>query len=522
MVHDNPKTDYIKQTSIEHRKKYGQFFTPAFITEILTRWIINRNYEPHCVLDPAVGLGDLISHFPKGTRIDGFDIDQQVLSKAKATDSAIHLHNEDFLHSDWDKTYDGVICNPPYIRLRGFKEKQTYIDLFRKKLGVNISGSTNLYVFFLIKALHQLSEHGRAAFIIPSDFMNADYGVKIKEYLINKGNLHLVVAANFKMNWFDSAITTSSLLFFDNTHTSDNVEFMQVSSHEELAKLNGYIESFHTNEPIGHVVNSHKLDPTLKWRIYYQNSTTRTYKNIKPLSSFGKVTRGIATGANTFFCLTEQDQKHWGIEHQFITPCLTKAHQVKSNFFTKADFDQLLATRAPVQLLHLSKDTQLDSSIKEYLMHGEEKGYHERFLTKKRKPWYKTEERAPAPILVTVFSRSKVKFIRNEANVRYLTAFHGIYLHPAYTDDTDVLMAFFMTDICQELLDRQHREYGKGLKKFEPNDLNHALVIDIDALKAEDKKAIKGIYSNIRTKQLAQEDSSEEIEKVNHLFEKLI
>jgi adenine-specific DNA-methyltransferase len=121
-------------------------------------------------------------------------------------------------------------------------------------------------------------------------------------------------------------------------------------------------------------------------------------------------------------------------------------------------------------------------------------------MLSKRKPWYKLENRLPAPILVGVFNRKGLKFIRNEANITTLTTFHCIYLAENLFQniDIDLLFAYLLTDTAKEIFDDEAREYGNGLKKFEPNDLNNAKILNILDLDVSIKKKILNIYSQYR------------------------
>ncbi|WP_226036224.1 HsdM family class I SAM-dependent methyltransferase [Aquibacillus saliphilus] len=517
---------YINSTTLSHRKQFGQYFTPDFISDILAKWITFNNPFYTTILDPAIGLGNLIQSFPHNTSIVGFDRDQDILDFTRTTCadfSNLHLQHQDFLESSWGKTYDGIVCNPPYHRFRQNERKQYYLDLLEQQLGIKFSGFTNIYTLFIIKALHQLSNNGRASFIVPSDFMNSNYGVKIKQYLLKQNNLHLVVTADFHLSLFEQAATTSSLFFFDNQVKANTIEFIHLTDLSQLNAVEDHIENFYDNQPIGKRIDYQELSPNKKWKEYYQQENRGQYAHLKPLSEFGKVTRGIATGANQFFCINETDRKQHQLNKAYFVPCLTKSHQVTGNFFTTVDYDKLLAKNLPVQLLQVNEDDLTDVDLKRYIELGETAKINQRYLTKHRNPWYKSETRSPAPILVNVFSRNNLKFIRNEANVSNLTAFHCIYLNDGYLDEIDLFMAYFMTDISKEILGYNFREYGKGLKKFEPGDLNQGLIIDVDTISEQDKRNINHLYAKIRKNQDKDTVSqASDLERLNALFVKLL
>lgn len=129
------------------------------------------------------------------------------------------------------------------------------------------------------------------------------------------------------------------------------------------------------------------------------------------LDDYGRFTRGIATGANKFFVLRSSAVKAAQLEYSECLPCLTRSAQVKRAVFSSDDYECLLRDDAPVLLF--SAGANHSPASERYIRLGEADGYHKRFLTKSRTPWYKTEIRSPAPILVGVFSRGGYKVIRN-------------------------------------------------------------------------------------------------------------
>lgn len=49
------ESKYIAETSLTHRKDYGQFFTPPSVAQLMAKWVLKA--DPKTILDPAFGLG---------------------------------------------------------------------------------------------------------------------------------------------------------------------------------------------------------------------------------------------------------------------------------------------------------------------------------------------------------------------------------------------------------------------------------------------------------------------------------
>ena len=201
--------------------------------------------------------------------------------------------------------------------------------------------------------------------------------------------------------------------------------------------------------------------------------------------------RGIATGANDFFVFNKSkaEQKH--VCEEYLRPCVCRCADVKGSVFTEDDYQQLKKADKNVYLLDVVGVE--DDNVKRYLNSGIADGIDKKYLTSSRKPWYALENRLPSPIWVTVFNRKGLRFVRNLAGVSNLTTFHCVYPQRSLCNDVsdDLLFAYLQTDIAKEIFADNCREYGNGLQKFEPNDLNKGMMMDIALLPDHEKKNIE-------------------------------
>ena len=83
-------------------------------------------------------------------------------------------------------------------------------------------------------------------------------------------------------------------------------------------------------------------------------------------------------------------------------------------------------------------------------------------------------------------------------------------------------MAYFLTDLSKEILDNNRREYGGGLNKFEPNDLNNAGVIDLDKIDSTAEQAILALYNSYRASVLRSKPDPNAIEKLGLMFSSIV
>jgi adenine-specific DNA-methyltransferase len=506
--------EYIKQTSLTHRKKFAQFFTPEPVAKVMIDWIVGKS-QVKSLLEPAFGLGifsRLILKQKKDINITSFDVDPVIFEIAKQNFnefSNINYFLEDYLFNDWNNKYDAIICNPPYFKFHDYENKKT-LEEIKKRLKINLSGFTNVYTLFLLKSIYQLKEAGRAAYIIPSEFLNSDYGKLVKEYLIKSKTLKHVILFDFKENIFDDALTTSAIILLEKNSSTDKISFSNIKNFEAL-------KAFPNVPTFEYEVE--KLNSDVKWRTYYTEQNSIRYKDLIPFRNVAKVVRGIATGANDYFVFNSSKAKKHKIANDYLLPCITKSKDIKSSFFTKDNFNKLENDDANIYLIDaLTNET--DTNVSDYIKVGEKNGINKRYLTSKRTPWYSLENRPPSPIWVGVFNRNGLKFIRNEANISNLTTFHCIYLNSNLLNkiNVDLLFAYLLTDVANQIFNDNRREYGDGLNKFEPNDLNNALMLDLSKLDSKTENEIMNLYINYRNSVYNSEPNKRYINEINDIL----
>ncbi|MGE4295156.1 MAG: SAM-dependent DNA methyltransferase, partial [Campylobacterales bacterium] len=361
---------------------------------------------------------------------------------------------------------------------------------------------------------YQLNKNGRSAYIIPSEFLNSDYGKLVKSYLIKNKLLRYIIVFDFDENVFDDALTTASILLFANDNEKSEVEFINIKTLDELSYLENKIQSYPKCKA-EKAISFSKLNPEIKWRAYYQKQNATRFKNLVSFSNYGKVVRGIATGANEYFTFNQSKARQYRIEEKYLLPCITKSVDVNGSFFTKEKFDEL---KQQDKNIFLFNATEPNEALSEYILKGEAEGVNKKFLTASRSPWYALEKRPPSPIWVSVFNRNGLRFIRNEANISNLTTFHCIYLNLFSESKVDLLFAYLLTGISREIFNDNRREYGNGLHKFEPNDINNALMLDLDKISKVDEENILNLYVEYRKSELSNNANMDLLEEMNRIF----
>lgn len=463
------KAEYTEQSGIEHRKKFGQFFTPLVVARFMCKWaggkLMNRLY------DPAFGLGAFkvaAEAINPNVEFYGSEIDPVIINYCKDHLGGFNectIANEDYL-TNWGKSNIAIVCNPPYMRFQNFSNRLEVINGFEENIGVKLSGYTNTASAFLIKSLSELAHGGKLAFLMPLEFLNSGYGEVIKRRLIANGQLKALIRVEVEKDVFPDATTSVGIVLVSKDSVMDDVRFYSLKKIDELDGI--------MNSKPASLIPLDELDPKLKWLKYFEgNSDSLNLSLLQPISSYGKFTRGIATGANEFFLISVKQATELKINDCELTPCVSRSSHINKTTFSHDDL--LALKRSEANILLVNPRGLPSDALNEYIRIGEQSGFDKRFLTKSRKPWYKPEQRNPAPILFGVFSRGGFKAIRNYSDALNLTCFHGFNPDMTGVDYIDRLFIYLNSDAARRILSESMRRYGRELDKFEPNDLNKSL-----------------------------------------------
>lgn len=494
---------------MKKKKKLGQFYTPRSIVKFMVEWVLANNSET--LLDPAVGLGAFLleaKEIHPSIKMTAFEIDNDTVSKLhELCHFKFTLHETDYLNSNFDEKYSAIICNPPYNKFQHIPNRLQCNNLFYNKYGIKLSGYSNYYIYFLIKSINELTEGGRCCYIIPYEFLNTGYGQIVKQYLLNLKIIKHIIKFDSNLKLFDEAMTTSCILCLEKTNNR-YIDFIRINNIQQL-------NSPFNNELIK-TLSIENIDSKEKWSHYFENSTIHNYKNLIKFSSIANVKRGIATGNNNFFTLTQEKINKLHLSKDVCIPCIAKSSYINKSILTNKYLEELINDN---KNMFLFDGTKAKSNYDfDYIKYGKASGVDKSYLVSHRDPWFSIEKKQVAPILISVFSRQKLKIIMNEAKIKNLATFHGVYFHNDISNENITLFfCYLLTPIAQKILKLNKREYGEGLNKFEPNDLNNAMIFDIEKLSLADKNRIIEIYHSLKFN-----ENIKYIDELNDIFKRYI
>lgn len=507
------ESEYIKHTPISYRKDYGQFFTPSSVARLMVQWVLKDN--PVNILDPAFGLGIFYDEVIKTKigqkiRFVGYEIDKNIIDyiRRETEQANLEIHNCDYLEAN-PGNFDGIICNPPYMRFQKFIKRHDLLPKIEKQIGKKLVGYSNISSVFLAKSLTELNDNGSLAFIMPFEFFNTGYGKEIKKSLIENNLLkHIIIFSNEK-GIFPEATTTVCVLLGKRDGKKGAIRITQTNSDEELKQISD-VSSYYQ-----HKIDSSDLSFNKKWTPILLSlvSSKPIPEDFVKLSLYGTFTRGIATGANDFFALTKTKILQWQLDQKNVRKCITKSSHIRKSIFTEYDFNILSNSDKPVYCLDIT-DCE-NQQVKKYIEEGEKLGYHKRYLTSHRNPWYKIEERRPAPILFGVFNRGRLKVIRNLTTAINFTCFHAFYPNMFGGQIINKLFVYLLSDVGQEIIQTNKRTYGDNLDKFEPGDLNDCFCPNQNQFEMIDNNEVMKVI------EIAKSEAGLAVQMANNLIQRI-
>lgn len=473
------------QKTQAERNRLGQFATPTALARDVLAYGLSLlpKSEPVRFFDPAIGTGSFYAALlstSTGRRIAsalGFEIDPHYGEPACTLwhGTPLHITLGDFTSAE-PPTRDKpnlLICNPPYVRhhhLEG-SEKVRLHALARERAHINLSGLAGLYCYFMALAHSWMAEGGVAGWLIPSEFMDVNYGRTIKRYLLREVTLLQIHRFDPNDVQFDDALVSSAVVWFRKEKPP--------ADHQVTFSYGGTL-----NAPaIVKKISAHDLERTDKWTRYPKSDVAADHEGYR-LGDFFAIKRGLATGDNGFFILDEEKARALDLPPRFLKPILPSTRYIKSDEITSDAAGMPLLDK---RLLLLDCDLPEEDirrdypSLWAYLQTGLEH-VAPRYLCRSRRHWYAQENRKPAPIVCTYLGRSDhagrpFRFLLNESAATATNVYLMLYPQPLLARQLaahpDAMRRIWeaLNGIKAETLLGNGRVYGGGLHKLEPKEL---------------------------------------------------
>ena len=516
----------------EERRRLGEFYTPKPIAEFMVRWALREKGD--YILDPGVGSGTFLTEALSRLESFGLKADEAVSQLygvdinplavlmtsinilIRAPNARPRVFLADFLKLNplsalclgLERTsFSAVVCNPPYTRhhelLPSYKEEIARI--VEVEAGEPLSRLSSIYVHFFIHAHCFLEEGGRTAFITPSEWMEADYGVALRKFLTKRMCVNSIVLFDEKALAFSGVLTRACITLASKEAPSKRTLLVEVKAWPPISDLievvEGGVEGDYTWGR-ARLCDLTSVDPSAKWTPLFKTVIVGVRPSfLTKLGALAKVSRGIATGANEFFTLSEDMVRVFKIEREYLRPVVAAARYLKGYDFTREDWESLRREGKKVYLLWCfkRKDELLGTSVLKYIEKGEERGFDKRYLTRHRRVWYWVEKRDPPDAFLVYMFRSGLRLVYNSARAHALNTLHCVYFDEEVREEASVkaVLAYLNSSTAFELAKGALRVYGGGMYKLEPEEAMEMPCIDPRELGPEWREGLAALFDEL-------------------------
>ena len=236
--------------------KYAEYYTPNSIATIMARLLVGEQTDLHNIecYDPSAGTGTLLMALSHKIGEDKCTIFAQDISQKSnkmlklnlilngLVASLDHAIQGDTLANPYHKSDDGqnlrqfdfVVSNPPFKM--DFSDTREKLAAMPTRFWAGVPSipakkkeSMAIYTLFIQHVINSLKDTGKGAIVIPTGFITAKSGVenKVLKHIIDN---HIVYGCiSMPPNVFANTGTNVSVLFFDNSKTTDKVVLIDAS-----------------------------------------------------------------------------------------------------------------------------------------------------------------------------------------------------------------------------------------------------------------------------------------------------
>lgn len=315
--------------------------------------------------------------------------------------------------------------------------------------------------------------------VIPAELLQVGYAAELRHFLTN--NYSKITLFTFrKLVFADIQQEVVLLLGERNSQNHTGIRTVELNGLDDLV---GYQHKATFADPLKEMNHT-----TEKWTQYYLDQheidllrLLRGDKRLTITRSAMDVDVGIVTGLNEFFVLTEEQAEAQGLlEHTL--PIVTRSAHLQGITFTPEDLRGNTARRLPSRLLCLPALPleRMPEAIRNYVLMGERKGFHEGYKCRIRNRWYVVPSVWTPDAFMLRQIHSYPKLILNETEATSTDTIHRVRFVSKLAPK--MIVAAFLNSLTFAFTEIIGRSYGGGVLELEPSE---AQALPLPLLNAE-------------------------------------
>lgn len=343
---------YSKLVAPARRRTLGTFFTRALeVDRMISGWSEQAS-APATVIDVGAGAGvgiytmSAAQEWPEAT-VHAIDINPVTLGllalrlandtqpvDASGTNATVHLVLDDYIGwatANWASLPSPrlVLGNPPYTRMQ-LLPKAMREDLYEQAEGL-LGRRASLAVLITAITVTLLEDDDGLCLLLPAQWLESDYAVGLRAWLWNATRRRIDLRL-FSSSLFDDAqVDAVSLLIGPDNGTAQPLHVATnddefASTDRTAANPVEWRSLFGAASRAAQTRTAQAAAPRVR------AVTTSATANQAPttLTDVAVVHRGVATGANWFFVLSEADRDELAIPLDYVRPLMRRLRDANS------------------------------------------------------------------------------------------------------------------------------------------------------------------------------------------------
>lgn len=464
------------ENSTPNRKENGIYYTPDALAEHLASPLIKG--EKLTVFDPAYGQGSLLLASESVSRqkqtvreLALYGCDIHPVNGLLEHLPAANLKQQDFFDYDRERKFDVILTNPPYIRHQN--QVKENINSYREnnpELSF-LSNSSDLWAYFLVKAITHLHENGSIGAILPWAFIQADYSKELRIWLSERFSEIRVLALN--NSYFECAKERVVLLWLTG-YGKKNQSIVSAFAQDFTDEIS-YSPITLADWKASRVISVAKEDVI---------GIFDRLKNEFGFCSFGSCARariGVVTGANKYFIRDVDYCERNNFSQMERIPILTNAKEIAELIADGPD--------ALKRLLLLQECNE--EKLQWFIDEGVDAEFNQRSHSKSRKPWYQIKPGEPPDAFFPYRVGKIPHLVLNDHKIQSTNSIHRVYFQGLSILEKKWFFVSLLSIYGQLSISVNAKTYGRGMLKIEPGALIKTIV-----LKRKDKSVI-GVYNSL-------------------------
>jgi adenine-specific DNA methylase len=473
-------------------KAFGAYYTDEVVAKFLVHWAVRESGDH--VIDPSSGGGVFLEAALKrlahlsgqpGEQVYGVELDPEVhatVGRELAEQyqfNASHLIRSDFFGVDPGRlpVFDAVVGNPPFIRYQSFSGAGRAKALARARAqGVELNRLSSSWAPFLVHSTALLRPGGRLAMVVPMELGHAGYAQPVLRYLTQA--FRRITLLSFKRPLFpDLSQDTMLVLAEGKGEAFERLELCDLSSIEALKDLALPVSEARLLDHAAIAEGRDRLitgfiDP--RARDLYR--LLASSPGVVRLGEVADVGIGYVSGGNSFFHLSPENAKTWGLPASVLARAVFRGRAFPGIRFTPRDWHEAARNGHAGYLFLVGKQQRFGQRAKAYIEHGERAGVHQAYKCRVRTPWYSVPNAYMPDAYLTYMSGLRPTLVANDAKAYAPNTLHVIRLkenQPLSGDALAVLWQSSLTGLSAEI---EGHAMGGGMLKLEPTEAQSVIL----------------------------------------------